>query len=158
MFEVVYYSKTGNTRKVAEAIAAELNVTAKDVKTTGVLPKDAFIFLGTGCYGATLPKEIEKFQKLNKFNGRIIALFTTSAFGSVMERNLIEKQLTGNGAIITHNFRCFGHFLKMKKAHPTPQELEKAREFARTVAVTLFPQRKDKTKPKIKENEAVFNP
>jgi flavodoxin len=29
MFEVVYYSKSGNTRKVAEAIADEIGVTAK---------------------------------------------------------------------------------------------------------------------------------
>jgi flavodoxin len=146
MFEVVYFSRTGNTKKVAEAIAAELKVTAKDIKTAGLLPKDAFIFLGTGCYGATLPKEIGAFMQKNSFRGRIIALFTTSAFGSIAERNLIEKQLTEKGAIITHNYKCFGHFLSMKKEHPTPQELEKAKEFARTVAVTLFPQREERTK------------
>ena len=32
MFEVVYYSMTGNTKKVAEAIAAELGVKAENVK------------------------------------------------------------------------------------------------------------------------------
>jgi flavodoxin len=139
MFEVVYFSRTGNTKKVAGAIAAELKVEAKDVKAAGVLHKDAFVFLGTGCYGATLPKEIDTFLKKNNFRGRIIALFTTSAFGSIAERNLIEKQLTEKGAIITHNYKCFGHFLTMKKEHPTPQELERAKEFARTVAVTMFP-------------------
>ena len=146
MFEVVYFSRTGNTKKVAEAIAAELKVTAKDVKTAGVLPHDAFIFLGTGCYGATLPKEIMKFMEKNKFRGRIIALFTTSGFGSVAERGLIEKQIIGKGAVITHNFKCFGHFLTTKKSHPTPEELQKAREFARTVAIALFPQRMEKLK------------
>lgn len=146
MFEVVYFSRTGNTKKVAEAIAEELKVTAKDIKTAGILPKDAFIFLGTGCYGATLPKEIGVFMKKNNFHGRIIALFTTSAFGSITERGLIEKQLAEKGAIITHNFKCFGHLLTMKKEHPTLQELDKAKEFARTVAVTLFPHREERTK------------
>jgi flavodoxin len=146
MFEVVYYSKTGNTKKVAEAIAAELKVTAKDVKTTGVLPQDAFIFLGTGCYGATLPKEITAFMQKNKFRGRIIALFTTSAFGSVSERGLIEKQVTEKGAVITHNFKCFGHFLTAKKGHPTDDELKKARDFARMAVITMFPYHKEKTK------------
>jgi len=146
MFEVIYYSKTGNTKKVAEAIAAELEVTAKDVKTAGMVPPEAFIFLGTGCYGATLPKEIEKFMKQNKFKGRIVALFTTSAFGSVVERGLIEKQITENDAIITHNFKCYGHFLTMKKKHPTREELEKAGDFARTVAVTMFPHQREKSK------------
>jgi flavodoxin len=144
MFEVVYFSRTGNTKKVAEAIAAELKVTAKDVKTAGILPHDAFIFLGTGCYGGTVPKEIVKFIEKNKFNGRIMALFTTSAFGSVAERGLIEKQITGKGAVITHNFKCYGHFLTTRKNHPTPEELQKAREFARTAATTLFPQKTDK--------------
>jgi flavodoxin len=143
---VVYFSRTGNTKKVAEAIAEELKVEAKDVKAAGILPKDAFLFLGTGCYGATLPKEIDAFMKKNNFRGRIIALFTTSAFGSVAERNLIEKQLTDKGAIITHNFKCFGHFLTMKKEHPTLQELEKAKEFARTVAVTMFPDKVEREK------------
>jgi flavodoxin len=146
MFEVVYFSRTGNTKKVAEAIASELRVTAKDVKTAGVLPHDAFVFIGTGCYGGTLPKEILKFIEKNKFNGRIVALFTTSAFGSDAERGLIEKQITGKGAVITHNFKCFGHFLTTKKNHPTPEELQKAREFARMVALTLFPQRTEKPK------------
>jgi flavodoxin len=146
MFEVVYFSRTGNTKKVAEAIAAELKVTAKDIKTTGALPPDAFIFLGTGCYGATLPKEIGAFMEKNKFRGRIMALFTTSAFGSEAERGLIEKQIIGKGAVITHNFKCYGHFLTTKKQHPTQEELNKAREFARMVAITLFPQRTERTK------------
>jgi flavodoxin I len=146
MFEVVYFSRTGNTKKVADAIAEELKVTAKDVKTAGLLPKDAFVFLGPGGSGATPPTEIGMFMENKNSRGRIIALFTTSAFGSIAERGLIEKQLTEKGAIITHNFKCFGHFLSMKKEHPTPQELEKAKEFARTVAVTLFPQREERTK------------
>jgi len=146
MFEVVYFSRTGNTRKVAEAIAEELKVTAKDVRTAGVLPQDAFIFLGTGCYGATLPKEIGAFMQKNKFNGRIVALFTTSGFGSTSERGLIEKQLMGKGAIITHNYKCFGHFLTTKKGHPTGEELANAKEFARMVAITMFPQKAERSK------------
>jgi flavodoxin len=146
MFEVVYYPRTGNTKKVAEAIAAELKVKAKDVKTAGVLAPDAFIFMGMGCYGGTLPKEITAFMDKNKFSGRIMALFTTSAFNSAAERNLIEKQLTAKGAIITHNYKCFGHLLATKKQHPTPEELEKARDFARMVDLTLFPQRTERTK------------
>ena len=146
MFEVVYFSRTGNTKKVAEAMAAELKVTAKDVKTAGVLPADAFILMGTGCYGATLPKEITAFMKKNSFRGRIMGLFTTSAFGSAAERGLIEKQITERGAIITHNFKCYGRFLTAKKTHPTPEELGKAKQFARMVAITMFPGKKENTK------------
>ena len=51
MFEVVYYSMCGNTKKVAEAIAAELGVKAESVKVERELDKDSFVFLGSGCYG-----------------------------------------------------------------------------------------------------------
>ncbi|GAH18516.1 unnamed protein product, partial [marine sediment metagenome] len=45
MFEVVYYSMCGNTKKVAEAIAAELDVKAENVKAKQELTKDSFIYL-----------------------------------------------------------------------------------------------------------------
>jgi L-asparaginase II len=115
-------------------MAAELGVTAKNVKATDTIAPEAFVFLGTGCYGATLPKAISQFMERNKFQGRKVALFTTSAFGSVAERNLVQKQISGKGAEVTDNFKCIGHWMTMKKQHPTPQELVEAKAFARGVA------------------------
>jgi len=51
MFEVVCCSRGGNTRKVAEAIANELGVSAKDIRTAGMVSREAFILLGSGNYG-----------------------------------------------------------------------------------------------------------
>ena len=48
MYEVIYYSMTGNTRKVADAIATELGVAAENVKTKPRLAEDSFVFLGAG--------------------------------------------------------------------------------------------------------------
>jgi len=67
MFEVIYYSKTGNTKKVAQAIAAELGVKAENVKAKGELAKDSFVFLGTGCYGSKPGKELLKFISRKRF-------------------------------------------------------------------------------------------
>jgi flavodoxin len=133
MFEVVYYSRSGNTEKVAGAIARELGVTARDVRTAGILPPNAFVFLGTGCYGTVLPGAFTGFMKQNRFDGREIALFTTSAFGSEAERSLIREKVTGLGAEIKYSYSCLGRWMSVKKQHPTPEELEKAREFARQV-------------------------
>jgi flavodoxin len=135
MIEVVYFSRSGNTRKVAEVIAEELGVTAKDVKTAGILPPDAFIFLGSGCYGAVLANGLVKFMEDNRFNGRKIALFTTSAFGSLSELALMKKQITNKGADIIDSFSCYGQLLLAKKGHPTQKELDNARKFAKQVAV-----------------------
>jgi flavodoxin len=138
MFEVIYYSCTGNTRKVAESMAAALGVTAKDVGTAGVIPQNAFIFLGMGCYRGELPGAVRAFISENRFRGRKIALFTTSGFGLDEERRKLEKQIEGLGAVIVRNFKCRGRFLDFNKDHPNWLELQKAAWFARSAAITLF--------------------
>ncbi len=140
MFEVVYYSMGRNTRKVAEAIADELGTTARDVKSVDTLSEDSLIFLGTGCYGSVLPKEIGDFIDRNRLQGRKIALFTTSAFGWGKELSVMEKHILDKGVIIIGRFNCFGQFLAVKIGHPDLAELEKAREFARSIALNEYPQ------------------
>jgi flavodoxin len=146
MIEVVYFSRSGNTRKVAEVIAEELGVTAKDVKTAGILPPEAFIFMGTGCYGAAVAGGLVSFMENNRFHGRKIVLFTTSAFGSLSELASLKKQITNKGADIIDSFSCYGQLLLAKKGHPTEKELENARKFARRVAGNLLPQKSEKIK------------
>jgi flavodoxin I len=140
MFEVIYYSRGGNTRKVAEAIADELWTTAKNIRLVGTLPEGAFIFLGSGCYGSVLVKEISDFIEKNQLQGRKIALFTTSAFGWGKELSVMEKHLLDKGVNIVGRFNCFGQFLAVKKGHPDAEELEKAREFARSMIMQEYPQ------------------
>jgi flavodoxin len=140
MFEVVYFSRSGNTRQVAEVMAEELGIKAKDIKSVDTLPGDAFIFLGTGCYGAVLVREIADFIERNHLKGRRIALFTTSAFGWGKEVSVMEKQILDKGVDIAGRFNCFGQFLAMKKGHPDAEELEKARQFARSMALNEYPQ------------------
>jgi len=144
MFEVIYYSCTGNTRKVAETIGNALGVTPKDIGIAGVVPQDAFIFLGIECFNGVLPGAVKAFIHENRFRGRKIALFTTSTFGSVMERRKMEKELEINGAVIVRNFRCYGEFLDINRGHPTWLELKKAAWFARSTAITLFEQHEEK--------------
>jgi flavodoxin len=138
MFEVVYFSTTGNTRKVAEVMAGTLGVTARDVKDVGIISPEAFVFLGMGCYRGELPGEVKDFLRVNRFEGRKIALFTTSAFNAVDEQRDLEKQLAANGAVIVRRFKCLGRLLSINQDHPTWLELKKAAWFARSAALTLF--------------------
>jgi flavodoxin len=140
MFEVVYFSLGGNTRKVAEAIAGELGVTAKNIKSVGTLPEDSFIFLGSGCYGSLLPGEVAEFISRNHLNQRKIVLFTTSAFGWGKEMAMMQKQIQDKGVIITGSFNCYGQFVAIKRGHPDHDDLDKARAFARLMVVQQYPQ------------------
>jgi flavodoxin len=143
MFEVVYYTSTGNTREVAEVMAETLGVTAKDIGEAGRVAPDDFIFLGIDGDLAILPEEVVDFMEENRFNGRKIALFTTSVFNFTMERKELEKQLTAHGAVIVRSFKCLGRFLDFNKDHPSWLELKKAAWFARSAAITLFGKRPD---------------
>ena len=131
MFEVVYYSMSGNTKKVAEAIAAELDVTVENVKAKEWLTKDSFVFLGSGCYGSNPGKELQKFIARNDFKGREVALFGTSSGGRGDEVRVMEELLKSKGALIKGSFYCKGRFVLLNRGHPNGEELAGAREFAK---------------------------
>ena len=78
MFEVVYYSRGGNTRKVAEAIADELWTQPK-IFGVDTLPR-CFYLSGYRMLRGVLVKEIADFIERNQLKGRKIALFTYIRF------------------------------------------------------------------------------
>lgn len=131
MFEVIYYSKTGNTKKVAEAIAVELEVSAEDVKTKGKLSKDSVILLGSGNYFPLPGRGFKKLIASNDFAGRKVALFGTSGGGKGREVVALEKMVTAKGAEVIGKFYCKGKlFFFISRKHPDDNDLENARKFA----------------------------
>ncbi len=137
MFEVIYYSMTGNTKKVAEAIAAELDVSAEAVKTKGKLAKDSFLFLGSGRYFPIPGRGLKKLIARNDFDGRKVALFGTSGRGKGREVEALEKMVTAKGAKVAGKFYCKGKFLFfINRKHPDNKDLENARKFARELEKT----------------------
>ena len=136
MFEVIYYSMTGNTKKVAEAIATELDVIAENVKTKAKLAEESFVFLGAGKYGPLRSWGLQEFIDGNNFDGRKVALFGTSGDGKGKEVEALEETVTAKGAKISGRFYCKGEFLFIiNRKHPTSEDLENARKFARELAL-----------------------
>ncbi len=136
MFEVIYYSMTGKTKKVAEAIATELDVTAENVKTKAKLAEESFVFLGAGKYGPLRSWGLKEFIDGNNFDGRKVALFGTSGDGKGKEVEALEETVTAKGAKISGRFYCKGEFLFIiNRKHPTSEDLENARKFARELAL-----------------------
>ena len=132
MFEVVYYSITGNTKKVAEVIAAELGVKAENVKTKKGLTKDSFVFLGSGCYGGNPGGRMLEFIVSNDFKEKKVALFGTSWKGKSDEVKAMEELLKPTGALIKGSFYCQGRvWFFFNRGHPSNEDLANAREFAK---------------------------
>ena len=132
VFEVIYYSLTGNTKKVAEAIATELDVVAENVKTSAGLAEESFVFLGAGLYGPLRSWGLRRFIDGNNFDGRKVALFGTSGEGKGKEVGALEAAVTAKGAEMVGRFHCKGRFVFfINRKHPTSEDLGNARKFAR---------------------------
>jgi flavodoxin len=131
MFEVVYYSRGGNTKKIAEVIADELGVKAENAKTKQTLAKDSFVFLGSGCYAGKASRVMQKFIRDNEFRNRRVALFGTSGSGEGKELNILEELLAPMGGHIQGKFYCRGKFLLSNRGRPDEKDIENARMFAK---------------------------
>lgn len=129
---VVYFSRGGNTRKVAEAIANELGCDAIDItKERPNLSIIDLLVIGSGTYGAKPGKEFTSFlEELPSATGRSAALFATCSSGVVLWFDSIKSLLESKGYQICGSFQCFGQIAFVRRGHPTAEELTNATEFA----------------------------
>ncbi|OPY29287.1 MAG: flavodoxin [Methanocella sp. PtaU1.Bin125] len=132
MNHVLYYSMTGNTKKMAAAIAAELGVEARDVRKATGLPQDGLLFIGSGCYGDKPGEDLAKFLANNDLAGRKVALFGTSGAGAGKEVESMAATLKSKGAVVVGSYHSKGKaFVIVNLGHPNKDELDGARRFAR---------------------------
>lgn len=130
---VRYYSKTGNSRKLADAIAAELGVTAKPVSVPLDEPVDKLV-LCNSLYYAKVDKRVEQFVKDNA--AKMHELVNVSN-GAVFQSSY--EQMKGFGEkygvpVSTKEFHCLGQSEVSHIGHPNAQDLKNAVSFIRTIA------------------------
>jgi len=129
-FQVIYFSRKGSTKKVADAIASELNVEAEDVNTAE-LKNDSMVFLGSGCYGGKPGKHMTKFIENNDFKSRNVALFGASGGGEGKETESMETMLKEKDSIVKGRYFCQGKAWFVNKDKPSNEDLDDAKKFAK---------------------------
>jgi flavodoxin len=135
MSHVLYYSMTGNTKKMALAIAEELGIGATNAKSAPRVPDDGLLFIGSGCYGDRPGEDMAKFIANNDFTGRKVALFGTSGAGAGKEVQAMAEALKQKGAIVLGSYHTKGKaFVVANIGRPGKEDLEGARNFAREMA------------------------
>ena len=129
---VRYYSRGGNTKKVAEAIAAAVGVEAKTVETPLEARTDV-LFLGSAVYAAGVDNAVKTFLRDNRERIGTVYNFSTAAL-MPSTYNQVKKLAEELGiAISDREYHCRGSFALLHRGHPNQGDLTRAAAFAKQV-------------------------
>ncbi len=131
---VVYFTKTGHSKKIAGAIAGELQLQADDLKSKPVLKDVDLLFVVGGIYaGGNDPEMIRCIETIDSSMVKKVALVTSCASGK-MKQVKVRKALEKNDIeVLPDEFVCRGSFLLLGLGHPNQADLDNAVAYARTV-------------------------
>jgi flavodoxin len=142
---VVYYSKSGNTEKVAFAIGAGIGVKPRRIEEINPSSVSGYdlIVLGSPVHGGKPSAPIMDFiSRLPKMDGKKAAVFCTKSIAgdkptmAVMEKALKDKGMTilgGFSAVgLSRFFADFGPRI-FHRGHPSADELKRADEFGKNL-------------------------
>lgn len=132
--EVRYFSRSGNTKKVAEAIAGAVGAKAQECSVPVPEGTD-LLFLGGSVYGFGLDDHTKScIESLTAKQAKTVAVFGTSAIVKTGNEDM-KKLLQVKGLhVLDQDFYCRGAFTVMHRGHPNAEDLKQAAAFARTVA------------------------
>lgn len=127
-----YYTKTGNTKKLADAIGSAINVEAKTVDTP--LTEDVdILFLGSAIYAAGIDTKIKDFIKNISVNVGCVVNFSSAAL-IPSTYSQVKKEVEAKGIKMSEDeFHCRGAFKLVHRGRPNDDDLKAAQEFAKKV-------------------------
>jgi flavodoxin len=127
-----YYTKTGNTKKLAEAIGSAINVEAKTVDEP--LTEDIdILFLGSAVYAAGIDQKIKDFIKnINVNVGEVVNFSSAALIESTYKQ--VKKEVEAKGLKMSENeFHCRGAFKFVHRGRPNDDDLRNVQEFAKRI-------------------------
>lgn len=127
-----YYTKTGNTKKLAEAIGSAINIEAKTVDEP--LTEDVdILFLGSAVYAAGIDERVKEFiENINVNIGKVVNFSSAALIKSTY--NQVKKQVEQKGLKMSEDeFHCRGAFKFVHRGHPDETDLKNAQEFAKRI-------------------------
>jgi flavodoxin len=131
-YAVRYYTKTGNTKRLAEAVAEALGVEALPISEPVTEPVD-ILFLGNSYYAFNIDPEVRNFvRSLNKNTvGKIVNFGSAAMLNSTYKKIKAEADKVGV-QMDAREFHCRGEFKGVHKGRPNAEDLRAAADFAKT--------------------------
>ncbi|MCR5310315.1 MAG: flavodoxin [Lachnospiraceae bacterium] len=130
-YAVRYYTKTGNTKRLAEAVAKELGVEALPISEP-VNEKVDLLFLGNSYYAFNIDPEVRDFVKSLDKNlvGKIVNFGSAAMLNSTYKKIKTEADKVGI-PMDDREFHCKGEFKGLHKGRPNDEDIKAAVEFAK---------------------------
>ena len=128
-----YYTKTGNTKRLAEAIAKELGAEALPISAPIADPVD-ILFLGNSYYAFSIDPEVRAFVKgldRNKV-GKIVNFGSAAMLNSTYKKVKAEADKVGI-PMDEREFHCKGEFKGIHQGKPDEADMKAAQAFARKI-------------------------
>lgn len=127
-----YYTKTGNTKKLAEAIGSAINVEAKTVDEA--LTEDIdILFLGSAVYAAGIDTKIKEFiRNIDVEVGQVVNFSSAALIESTYGQ--VKKEVEAKGLKMCEDeFHCRGAFKFVHRGRPNDDDLKDVQEFAKRI-------------------------
>ena len=131
---VRYYTKTGNTERLAKAVAESVGVKAEPIS----VPVDEevdILFLGNSYYAFSIDPEVRDFiGSLDKSKvGKIVNFGSAAMLNSTWKKVKTEADKAGI-PMDNREFHCKGEFKGLHKGRPNADDLKAAADFAKKIA------------------------
>ena len=127
---VRYYTCSGNTEKLAHAIADAVGTAAQSVSVP-LKEKADVLFLGCSYYAFDVDEAVKQFIVENKDKIGQIVCFGTSAMMKSVYKPMKKLADAAGVALSAQEFHCRGSFGPMHKGRPNAQDLSAAAAFAK---------------------------
>ena len=132
-YAVRYYTKTGNTKQLAQAVAEALGVEALPISVPVTEPVD-LLFLGNSYYAFSIDPAVRSFvQSLDKnLVGKLVNFGSAAMLNSTWKKVKAEADKAGI-PMDEREFHCKGEFKGIHKGKPDETDMKAAAEFAKKI-------------------------
>jgi flavodoxin len=129
---VIYHSRGGKTRKVADAISQELGCASINLeKESPILTGVDLLIVGSGNYGGNVGTNMKNFlSNLQPSNGGKTAVFATSGGPEPKCLQVMRSAVESKGYTVVSTFKCRGQFFIFNRGRPNEDDLKNAKVFA----------------------------
>lgn len=131
---VRYYTKTGNTKRLAEAVAKAVGAEALPISAP-ITERVDVLFLGNSYYAFSIDPAVRDFvRSLDKAKvGKIVNFGSAAMLNSTYKKVKAEADKVGI-PMDEREFHCKGEFKGVHKGRPNEEDLRAAAAFAKKIA------------------------